>query len=68
MWTIYDRPTDHPTGFVVRRFTVTSEHGAMPGEAYTAASLEDARASLPPDLTRLARWPEDEPQIVETWL
>jgi hypothetical protein len=64
MWTIYERPTDHPDGYIARRFesimptddTLTGELGAL-REIFMEAGL-----------FKLPRSAEDEPQIVETWL
>jgi len=67
MFVIYDRPTDHPNHFVVRRWLV--HHYPAPCEACTLHnSLEEARRSLPDGLTRVRRDVNDEQQIVETWL
>lgn len=67
IWTIYDRPADFPEGFVVRPWTVT-RGGVVPGGAYVAPSLEDARAAVPAGLFRMDRAPDDDARIVETWL
>ena len=66
MWTIYEHPADHPQHFVVRLW-----YGATPTQEFSLhASLIEAReqcvengGSVP-----LARGPNDEPQIVETWI
>lgn len=69
VWTIYDHPRDYPDGFVARR------HEVRPGgttvatlDAVFAATLEGVRAKLPPHLHYIARSPEDEAHIVESWL
>lgn len=67
MWVIYERPLDFPTGYVARLWKVTAVMRPTL-TAIFAASLEAARAGLPPGLTRVARHPSDEPQIVEVWL
>jgi hypothetical protein len=68
MWTVYDKPKDHPTEFVARRFDCTARGPVATDDAYTG-SLELIRESLlQAGLIRLARHPDDEPQIVETWL
>jgi hypothetical protein len=69
MWTIYERPKDFPGGFVVRPWTLTrGGRGPVPGAAYTARSLEEARGHVPPGLYRQDRAPDDDGAIVETWL
>jgi hypothetical protein len=67
MWTVFERPTDHPHGFLARRFEVskgvTATTDAITGEV---EKLRDIfmRAGL----TKLSRHPDDEPAIVEVWL
>jgi hypothetical protein len=70
-WTIYERPSDYPQGFVVRRSWVVRGHlNPLPelGPLQLYATLEEARASLPDDLTCLGRQPTDDPVIVESWV
>lgn len=65
-WVIYRGARDVDARYLVRRWEIG--HGAIaPCEAHGAASLEDARALLPPGLVSLGREPEDDPVIVETW-
>jgi hypothetical protein len=68
IWTIYKRPKDFPNHFVVRRWTI--EGGAEPkaNECRLADSLYEARKLVPPQATRMDRFPEDDPVIVESWL
>jgi threonine dehydrogenase-like Zn-dependent dehydrogenase len=68
MWTVYDGPKDHPTSYVVRRFDCTATGPVATADAWTG-SLELIRESLyQAGLIRMQRHPDDEPQIVETWL
>jgi hypothetical protein len=68
MWVVYDHPRDRPGHFVARKWIIRPGI-AKPTEFYVAATtLKDVRALIPPGLYCLARAPEDEPQIVETWL
>jgi hypothetical protein len=68
IWTIYDRPKDHPEGFIARRFEV--------GEGKTVATadtingkLDDIRMALErAGLVNIRRQEGDEPQIVESWI
>lgn len=71
MFVIYKHPGDYPNDFVVRRAFV------MPGEEnpwfeaapyYIDRTLEDVRKQIPHGFVMLNRCPDDEPQIVETWL
>ena len=67
-WTIYDRPSDDPGHFVVRRWEIRpNDPRAMEVTARTN-TLEEARASLPDGLYCLGRAPTDDPAIVEVWL
>jgi len=68
MWTVYDHPIDYPDKFVARRFDVDA--GGPSASVIVMDDLDDLRDILAYDmqLTCLARSPEDEPQIVETWL
>lgn len=63
-WTIYRYPTDFPHHWVVRGWV-----GARPCRvACLCSSLDEARATLPPGLTRLALHACDDPVIFETWI
>lgn len=69
-FTIFCRPLDWPQNFVVREWRnrldrPETEH--MP-EAFLADTLEEARGAVPPGMYRLNRFPDDEAQIVETWI
>lgn len=64
LWTIYDNPKDYPGLFVARKF----EYDKPTKDYFTANSLEAIRELIPKNLTRLNRFEDDEPQIVEVWL
>jgi hypothetical protein len=68
MWTIYDRPKDHPHGFIARRFEVG--RGTSTATAHTlAGDLDDIREILAQaGLTNICRQADDEPQVVESWI
>jgi hypothetical protein len=68
IWTIYDRPKDHPHGFIARRFEVG--RGTSTPTAHTlAGDLDDIREILAQaGLTNIRRQAGDEPQIVESWI
>ena len=67
-WTIYERPTDYPVGFVVRRYDIVPGLDPIVGPAWTAGSLEEARKLIPPGLLCMPRAPADQRPIVETWI
>lgn len=68
VWTVYEKPTDFPTMFVARRWEVIGPAAVATSEALFAYDLERLREQLPPGLVMLARHPEDDSTIVETWL
>ena len=70
MWTVYDHPKDYPDKFVARRFDVDASGPRPSASVIIMDDLDDLRDILAYDmhLTCLSRSPEDEPQIVETWL
>lgn len=64
MWTIYERPKDHPEGYVARRF-----ESIMPTNDMLVGELEGLRDTLSQaGLFCVPRSADDEPPIVETWL
>lgn len=67
MWTVYDRPRDHPGGFIARRFETGSGGAAATLDTLTG-ELEHLREVFErAGFVRIARLEGDEPQIVETW-
>jgi hypothetical protein len=69
MWTVYERPRDYACGFVARRFEVTGKGPTPTQMTLKCLELEPIREKLArAGLVRLDREPDDEPQIVETWL
>ena len=68
VWTIYDRPRDHPEGFIARRFEVAAG-GPIATRDTVTGKLEDIRQAFwKAGLMKLTRQTEDEPQIVESWV
>jgi hypothetical protein len=65
-WTIYDHPSDYPTGWVVRRFAIHPSI-AIPREATYHRTLEQARAAVPEGAVCIGRAESDDPVIVEVW-
>lgn len=70
MWVIYDRPSDHPGGFVVRSWSIVAGGGTIPGEylGKDLPTLNEARELIPNGAYNLGRYPEDDPKIVEVWV
>jgi len=69
MWTVFRVPVASlGTRFLARRFEI-QEDGAKPtNETVTGATLGDVRRQLPFGLVMLARAPEDQPSVVESWV
>ena len=68
MWTVYDRPTDHPDSFVARRWSI--EPGGARAERVTivARAIAPIRAWLhATGFHRMPAMPGDDPVILETW-
>jgi hypothetical protein len=68
LWTIYDRPLDHPDGFLARRHESGETFKGPTSDAFTG-DLETLRQTFRrAGLTVIPREPNDDPRIVETWL
>ena len=68
IWTIYDRPIDHPDGFIARRFEVGRGNTVATPEILTG-KLEDIRQAFwRAGLMKRSRRDGDEPNIVESWV
>lgn len=68
IWTVYQRPSDYPEGFVARMHVVSQGKVGPTNAAVFADTLKGVRELLPPGLIQMARHEQDEPQIVETWM
>lgn len=70
MWTVYERPSDFPHSYVIRRHVAFSDGRdiADPLPLAVGPTLEAVRLALPPGLYRIQRHPLDQPQIVESWI
>lgn len=68
MWTVYDHPLDHPDVYVARLSLTLPEPVHLP-MALACPELEPIREQLASlGLTRLHRFPNDDPVILETWI
>lgn len=64
MWIVYEKPLDHPTKFIARKWSLDK-----PTKIYHSAdTLEEIRKKIPPNLYNLGRQPGDDPKIVEVWI
>jgi hypothetical protein len=67
IWTVYDRPKDHPEGYIARRFEAGAEIVATTDTI--EGTLEEIRQTLErAGLVKLPRQPGDERPIVESWV
>jgi hypothetical protein len=65
IWTVYDHPLDFPDCFIARKFVLDQPTE----EIMTAPTLDELRDRLAEmGLVALARSPEDDAKIVETWV
>ena len=66
---IYFNCIEAPGKYVVRRWQIEKDaNGPQPYDAKEFDTLELARASLVPALSRIPRDPLDDPSLVETWI
>jgi hypothetical protein len=68
IWTIYDRPRDHPEGFIARRFEVADGEPTATKDTICGKLEDIQQAFWKAGLVKLSRNDDDEPQIVENWL
>jgi len=69
IWTIFDHPKDFPDYFVARLTNVTSAGPEVTEMVLHSADLEELRGiMMRQGLTRIPRFKDDSPQIVEVWL
>ena len=67
MYVIYDKPSDFPYHFVVRQFIIDPGK-VTPGKICgIARTLDEIRSQLPSGLSRIDRFEEDDPNIVEIY-
>ena len=68
MWTVYDRPTDHPDSFVARRWSIEAAGPKAEPLTLVASAIAPIRAVLDRGgFTRMPALPGDDPVILETW-
>lgn len=69
MWTIYDHPSDYPSGYIARMFEVTAAGPRPTFNVITSPSLESLRRKFEEKgLIRTPRDEMDDPVVLETWL
>ncbi len=68
VYVIFERPIEFPNGYVVRRQIAVAGGVWIDPIAVGVATLEQARAEVPPGLFNLGRRPGDAPAVLETWI
>lgn len=69
MWTVYDHPADYPDCFVTRAHLVGNGDQVPTAHVIRGQTLRQLRLVLRmAGLTAIARSPDDDLKIVETWL
>jgi len=76
--TVYDHPQDFPNGYVARAHIVAQNRDGEMGcgkSAYASPTiyigretLDEVRATIPPDMVKMIRHPQDDPVILETYV
>lgn len=68
LWSVYDRPKDHPRHCAVRKVLVEDD-GLQPDDVQLFGSVIEARSALARrGLIRVPRAEQDEPALIETWV
>lgn len=67
IWTVYERPLDHPEKFVARRWIATQQPSPT-DDVLFADDLDSLRKMMPSGLVKMQRQQGDDPVIVETWI
>jgi hypothetical protein len=69
MWTVYDRPADHPDSYVARQHLAGNGRSISTPNKLSTDNLETIRMVLRhAGLVPIERDPDDDAKIVETWI
>jgi hypothetical protein len=68
IWTVYDRPLDHPDGHIARRHEIKKGHTGPTADAFAGDLKVIRKTFILAGLDCITRSPEDAPHIVESWL
>jgi hypothetical protein len=69
IWTVYDHPSDYPDRYVARCFEVDADGPRSTGNILLSTSLDTIRTAMRDmGLIRMARWADDDANIIETWM
>jgi len=69
MWVIYDRPSDYPDKYVVRKWAIMSKAAPLASVGQSVHdTLDQAREAIPQGLFKLDRFIDDDLAIKEVWV
>jgi hypothetical protein len=68
IWIVYNRPLDHPDGHIARRREVKKGINGPTVDAFVGDLKDIRKTFILAGLDCIARDPEDEPHVVESWL
>lgn len=69
VWVIYERPKDHPQGYVLRcQWVMKDKTIKLDHIAWYAKDADDLRSIVPPGLVRIGHQSNEDPCILETWI
>jgi hypothetical protein len=69
IWTVYDHPSDYPDRYVARCFEVDTDGTRPTGNILLSTSLDTIRTAMRDmGLICMARWADDDANIIETWM
>jgi len=68
-WTIYRHPKDHPKDYVLRAAYIMEDHTVKIDDVgWAHPDVDVLRSIVPEGLTRIPRFANDDPAILEVWL
>lgn len=67
-YVIYKNPKDMPGKYVTRKWEIWPGGPKPTTEAFSCATLKEARSHVPQDMVKLDRSPGDDPVIYEVWV
>lgn len=68
VWTVFDHPDDYPDVFIARKWLIVAGVAVATDDTLIGPDLESVRVQIPAGLHRFPRAPEDDLNIVESWL
>jgi hypothetical protein len=66
--TIYNKPLDYPNHFIAREYFVNPEKKVTGNVIAKEKTLSLVRKKIPRNMIRIIRSPEDDINVIETWI